>query len=409
GGATGGAGGTGAGPVTDPEAVQPAFFGMSAGSPSDPSAWPTVPIGALGHPGLLAWGAVEPARDQFVWDYYDAQIDKAVAHHVPAYVTFGWTPKWALADTSSCTGNLCTAPPDNLQDWTFFVSEIVNRYRGKVAVWEIWNEANGPSFYTGTQAQLVALAAAAYPIVHHVDPKAIVAAPSTSGSLQSVETWLAGYLAAGGAAYADACTAHGYPAQQTPLPFPETESSNGAILTRLRGVRQVCDQNGLMGKPLYMSEGSWGQNEHLTDPDAQVAFLARYELLQAGARDELSLAGSYWYAWGHGTGAQYGSIANQDGSATPAGAAYGQVFRWVVGKRLAPCAAAADGTTITCALTDAADAGYRGLVVWTTAASGTFTVTAPYTKRRTLDGATHALAKGPLAIGPAPFLLEGHE
>jgi hypothetical protein len=380
---------------------------MCSGPPEDPGAFPPIGTGAVGHPGRLAWGATETARGQYDFTYYDAQVDKAASHHQPMYVTFGATPRWAVADTSTCEGNECTDPPQDITDWTDFVKTIVTRYRGKVQYWEIWNEANGHGFWTGTQAELVALAKAAYPIIHAIDPAAIVVAPTASGPMQSATAWLDGYFAAGGAAYADACGAHGYPTQVSPLPFPETEGSNGAILTRLRAFRATCDAHGLAGKPLLMSEGSWGENMYLTDSAEQVAFLARYVLLQAGARAELNLAASYWYAYGYGGPTAFGNIANMDGSPTPAGVAYGEVYGWLAEKALAACVAAADGG-YSCVLTDPADASYRGLVVWTTKSSGAFSVAAPYDHVRLLDGTSHQVSPSDFAIGPAPVLFEGH-
>src|SRR5438105_687947 len=101
------------------------FFGMTIG---DAASYPppSVPIGAIGHPTKLAWGNIEVSRGSYQWSFYDAFVSRAFNHGVPFMMTFGSTPSWALANQSSCTGPICTAPPDNIQDWIDFVTAVVN-------------------------------------------------------------------------------------------------------------------------------------------------------------------------------------------------------------------------------------------------------------------------------------------
>ena len=68
----------------------------------------------------------------------------------------------------------------------------------------------------------------------------------------------------------------------------------GSVISRATQMRAVFDQNGLAGKPMYQTEGSWGNNS-VTDPDTQVAWLARFYLLQAGLRSTLNLQMNAWF------------------------------------------------------------------------------------------------------------------
>lgn len=401
------------------------FFGTSAGAPDAGGQYPTVPIGAIGHPGLLPWPTIQPQDgdpNHAQWAYYDAQVDKAVAHGVPMYISFGWTPRWALAPAEQETGcvqgsNICTLPPDDIANWTSFVSLLATRYAGKVRYYEIWNEANGPGFYTGTVQQLVALAQAAYGAIKAADPSAIVVAPTASGAYAKATAWLASYFQAGGAQWADACGAHAYPTYATvPFPFPEKDDDqNGSILQRLTAFRQTCDAAGLSGKPLVMSEGSWGPNAYLMNEAERVAWLARYEILQASAAPTLGLAATYWYAWGpEGTTSDggvtgYGSVTAPDYTPAPSGIALGQIHEWLVGAAVSPCAPSTDGATYSCAVTRASDPSYRGLLLWKVATTQTSDVAidALYTQVRRLDGTTNAAAS-PFTVDMTPVLLEGH-
>ena len=64
------------------------------------------------------------------------------------------TPAWAVSDQTTCIANLCTAPPDSLQDWKAFLTALMQHYNGTVLpnirYYELWNEANTPASWTGT-------------------------------------------------------------------------------------------------------------------------------------------------------------------------------------------------------------------------------------------------------------------
>src|SRR5512136_2035304 len=112
-------------------------------------------------------------------------------------------------------------------------------------------------------------------------------------------------------------------------------------------MRAVFDQNGLAGKPMYQTEGSWGNNT-VTDPNTQVAWITRYTLLQAGLRSSLNLQLAAWFTWAP-PAFGWGTIEDASGNPTSAGAAYREVYHWLVGGTMAPCSGGADGTW-TCAL-----------------------------------------------------------
>jgi hypothetical protein len=344
-------------------------------------------------------------------------------------ITPGSTPQWAAADASSCrlkAGLMqCTSGPVNVADWTDFITAVMGHYNGvtmpHVRYYELWNEANEPDYWTGAKADMVALAAAAYPIIH-ADPHSMLLTPSVAGPVGDVAqisgtTWMAGYLDAGGARYADGGAFHGYIALTgvTPYPMPEEDSTSGcvpfkscagSIITKATMLRQVFDAHGLAGKPMFETEGSWG-NGNVTDPDTQTAWLARYYLLQAGLRSTLNLQMVAWFAWGWAPGSseQWGTIEDDARAPTPAAIAYDQVYDWLVGAEVnQPCSSTADGTW-TCALTRSA--GYQALAVWNTQGSRSYIPGAGYADYRDLAGNTVTIAAGaPVTIGAKPVLLE---
>jgi len=191
--------------------------------------------------------------------------------------------------------------------------------------------------------------------------------------------------------------------------MPEDDSAPGcncffgSIVTKGTQMREVFDQNGLAGKPMLQTEGSWG-NQSVTDPDSQVAWVARYNLLQAGLRSTMNLQLAAWFTWASPSFG-WGDIADSSLNPTAAGTAYSQVYNWVVGSRIdTPCSAASDGTW-TCNLTR--PGGYRAQAVWNTQGSPQFIPGAGYKQYRDLAGNTVPIAPGAaVTIGAKPILVE---
>jgi hypothetical protein len=284
--------------------------------------------------------------------------------------------------------------------------------------YELWNEANLDMYWTGSTAEMVNLAKAAYPIIH-ADPHSMLLTPSVTGpvgdiSRESGSTWMAAYLDAGGAQYADGGAFHGYIALKgvTPYPMPEQDSTSGcimfkacygSIITKANMLRQVFDQHGLAGKPMLDTEGSWGEG-NVTDPDTQAAWLARWYLLQSGLRSTNNLQMVIWFAWDD-TSFNWGSIEDASGEPTQAGIAFNQVYDWLVGAAInQPCASSPDGTW-TCTLTR--PRGYSALAVWNTQGAKSYTPGPAYAEYRDLAGKIVKITKGsPITIGTKPILVE---
>ena len=410
-------------PDQQDNAVPATFFATSAVGGN----YPKVMIGTLAHQEF-AWGRIEKSRGSFDFSLFDGYVAAAQQHGLVdsatntanlAITLAAGTPAWAA---SSCSpGAACTVPPDNIQDWKDFVTALVQHYNGKalphIKYYELWNEFNVSLWWTGTDSDLVALAQAAYPIIHQ-DPYSMLLTPSVAGRAAITPSAggdagaMAAYLQAGGFQYADGGAFHGYPAPPkdiSPFPMPEDDSTAGcncfygSIVTKATQMREVFDQNGLSGKPMYQTEGSWG-NDTVTVSDTQVAWVARYNLLQAGLRSTMNLQMAAWFTWANPSFG-WGNIADSSLNPTAAGIAYSQVYNWVVGAAIdSPCASAADGTW-TCNLTR--PGGYKAVAVWNTQGAAQFTPAAGYKQYRDLAGTTVPITPGAaVSIGAKPILVE---
>jgi PKD repeat protein len=405
--------------VTPPPPISAAFFGMTIGdtAPYPPT---TVPLGAIGHPSLLAWDTIEgKGRGEYDFSFYDTFVNWATTNGVPFMMTFAWTPNWASVNCPADA--ICTVAPDDMTDWQNFVQAVVNHYNGSaeptIKYYELWNEANSTTFWTGTDQQLAQMAQIAYPIIHQGSPNSLLLAPSVTGPLTSATEWMESYLQTafppGGPAYqyADGASFHGYLGLtgETPFPFPEESDADGYtnIVMRATTFRTIFDQNGLANKPMFDSEGSWGEN-NITGVNEQAEWLARWYLLQAGTG---VVDSAYWFCWGFSNPGfpddqQWGFISEDDQETpTAAGIAYGQVYNWLVGAVISTCTDS--GNVWTCPLTR--PGGYQGLAIWYYSASevGTesYTPAAQFIQYRDLAGNITSVT-GPITIGPAPVILE---
>jgi hypothetical protein len=420
------------------EGIPASFFAMNVSEAED---YPSLPFGTLGHPAALAWSRGEPSKGNFRWTMFDGFVEAARSHGlvdsngvVNMVLTLGMTPGWAVSEQVHCSNNYgirqCAAPPDNIEDWKDFVTALVDHYNGKTAphvkYYELWNEVTG-NYWKASPEELVKLAAVAYPIIHR-DPYAMVLTPSSVGEATSIDShatgWIAAYLRAGGSKYADGGTFHGYLGTRLVVPFPMPEQDQtpgcgvvryaictGSIVTQVRTFRKVFDQNGLAGKPMFNTEGSWGPDT-ITDPDLQAAWLARYFLLQAGLFTEDNLQFVSWFSWGRPRGERkpWGQLEVEDGTADEAGFAYEQVRSWILHAQTSPCEA--KGAIWTCSLKLAG--GAEGLVVWDASQScgngscGTslYTPDRRFAFLRTLSGEKEKIDPAGVRVGAKPILLE---
>ena len=393
--------------------IQPSFFGMGAVDSAD---MPKVSYGILSHPPL-AWTAIEgtmrgvydfTSTDQFV--NAAPQDSNGVAQ---VDIVFGWTPGWAVASHTHClTQNsgdiICTVPPDNIDDWTNFITQVAGHYNGiqapQVAYYEIWNEANTPSFWTSSVTELIAMAKIAYPILKQ-NTYSQVLTPSVAW-YPGGTTFMGKYLAGGGSKLADGVSFHGYPSKtgkgiKLPVQLPESPTStNAAIQTMVGDYRTVANANGMSSKPLMTTEGGWGV-DGVSDPDMQAAWFTQYVILQAGVAATDNLVFQTWYTWGH---ASSGTIETPQGQPTEAGLAYDVVAKWLVGTTPSPCKNS--GNIWSCAVG-------KNLIVWDasqTCSKGVCT-TSLYTPPNgfveyiDLTGTEHAVS-GTIALGVKPILME---
>jgi hypothetical protein len=421
-------------PGSPPSSPVPAtLFGMHIHDPVSTS-WPNVPIGALGKGTQTFWIYVEPNAPvsgvhSYDWSRLDSYVQFARAHSIDYVASNGYIPKWAAADLTTCTytpvsqptGNACTGMVDasHIADWQAFCQALVKHYtsvgvqtgctisnfqcHGVLPYYELWNEPDVLTEYSGGVAGMVQLTQILHDAVRLYDPNAKILSPSNSGydvvDANGLPTFMDAYWSSGGTKDVDIISLHAYP----PGNNDSAETLNKSLFTQ---VQALLKKYGLSSKPLWDTEGSWGNAgiQMGFNDTLKAAFVARDYLLH-WSNGILRLN---WYGWDF---SDYGTLykAGQTQTYTPAAQAYQQTYNWMVGATMTgPCTyntSDAYNAVYTCTLTR--PDGYQAQVVWNTQGSANYTVPSPFTQYRDLAGTTLPVPSArTVTIGQQPILLE---
>jgi hypothetical protein len=379
------------------------FFGMDL---IHPKIWPAATIGSVGKGAGSAWRYVEPYRGVLKWHAPDEYVEAAEAHGIDAMYTFDSVPQWASSrpDEKCDAGNIgCAAPVADIRDWEHFVTAVVTRFKGRIKIYELWNEPTTQGEWTGTYEEMVQMAKSAYEIIKSVDPNALVLTPAPSahgyqkfGHTSAIQPdWMREYLKAGGDKYADGGSWHAYPWPNV-CDNDTIDCAGVPLMKQIDTMREVFDHSGLAGKPIYVTEGGYRTSQQLSDPNQQAAYVARWYVLLASK----GIVRSYWHAWDDN---KWGTMWDPDRGVLQTGMAYEETYNWLVGATLTgPCKIATGGIW-TCGLTR--PNGYQGLIAWTTSGTRPYTPAQQYLQYRDLAGGTTPV-HGTVTLGEKPILFE---
>lgn len=130
----------------------------------------------------VTWMEIEPEKGKFNWDALDYYVDKCVEAGIRPVVCFYGTPRWAsnTPDDERYVVHVWAYnayAAKDINDWTNFIEKMVNRYKGRVSTWEVWNEPHlrGYSCYWhDTPENFVKLLKAAYQTIKRIQPESTI-------------------------------------------------------------------------------------------------------------------------------------------------------------------------------------------------------------------------------------------
>jgi len=297
------------------------------------------------------WRYIERTRkNAWEWQEADRIVDAVNKAGLGMVVRLDNQPEWARGDRLFPR----SGPPDRVQDWEDFAGAVAERYRGKIAAYEIWNEPNLAREWGDARpspAAYVELLKAGYTAIKKKDPNALVLSAGMSPTTEVSERampdvqFIEELYAAGAKQYWDMLGAHaaGFKAEPEADPAvvaqdPDLTNNDPSAtdLKRLYAFRHIEDlraimvKNGDEAKQIGLMELGWTADPrpespyawHSVSEDQKAAYLVRaVEYARAnwspwvGMMTVLYIAGPTWtpadeqYHW---------SITNPDGSPRPA-------------------------------------------------------------------------------------------
>ncbi|MFN8125118.1 MAG: hypothetical protein U0R64_01210 [Candidatus Nanopelagicales bacterium] len=125
------------------------------------------------------WGQVEAVKGFYNWVPFDNIIKGQKSYGATRLLySFCGTPEWAgekVKDPDAeVLGPGTTAAPRRMSDFANYVRAVVQRYKGVIGTYEVWNEPSSPQFFQGTPAQMAEMTKIVRDVVHQEDPDAIV-------------------------------------------------------------------------------------------------------------------------------------------------------------------------------------------------------------------------------------------
>jgi hypothetical protein len=392
---------TTAAPATAATALPPPVSSLMFGQHFR-NAWPTTAGSVRLWDTGVTWREVQPAKGVWDWSRLDAQVAQALAKRAQPVLVLGQTPAWASSRPTQVAyvGKGAAAYPKLLSDWGTYVKTVAKRYKGRVKVYETWNEPNLPGFFSGTAAQMKTLHITAAKLIKSVDPAATVLSPGMPirrpGSLEWMRAFFASMTAVEKARYVDVVNLHLYP---NPGVSPEAAMAILPTAKRYLALAKVPAT-----KPIWNTEmnyglgiGGPGSKPRLVASSVAPGYVARTMVLSAANR----IGRVYWYAW-DSRGLFGLDMLKADSTPTAAGIAWTQTYKWLVGARVLGCTKDKLGT-YTCTVSYGRS---KGKVMWNPGRSLGMRAPVYTTGMAFLNGVSiKAKAGARVPVGPNPVLV----
>ena len=244
----------------------------------------------------VTWRDINPVRGVWKFDRLDELVALAEAHGVTDLcLVLGMTPQWAASDPHAphfapWIGEGSNSLPKDVEWFDEYVIHTVNRYRGRIKYYQIWNEPQLADFmypYTDV-SKLGRMTKKAYQLIKSIDPSALVVSapvllrPSSGGIKRGIKYL---YTLKKTGWPVDVLTAHIY---------PEKNNSPKRFMTLGRKWKMALRLLRAPKLPLWITEMNYNLH-HGTILDRSIEPYIRITNSHA---DKLGIARIYWYAYG---------------------------------------------------------------------------------------------------------------
>lgn len=133
----------------------------------------------------VRWGDLELSPGDLNWGMLDGIMSAAQEHQIRVMLSVVTAPAWTRLDMGNTHG-----PPDDLNQFAEFLSQLIDRYPGQISAIEVWNEQNLEREWQAAgglnAADYVEMLAMAYQTIKAKDPSIVV----ISGALSPTGGWV---------------------------------------------------------------------------------------------------------------------------------------------------------------------------------------------------------------------------
>lgn len=249
----------------------------------------------------LAWNDINPAPGTWNWSTLAYRIDQVKRSGNGVLYVMGLTPQWAAADPSAGDprwGLGTASPPADMGTWSAYVNQVVDNFGGSIDAYELWNEANLRTFWSGTPEQLAEMTKIAHDIIQAKDPSALVLAPSITTRLtSSSENFLR--------AFVPALVAQGLPVEGWSIhSYPDGDSDPGERVRDVRYYQSVMTDllaaaPSALKLPLWDTEVNYGVKGPANIPGRAFSEVDGARLMRSTFADSqaLGIDATFWYMY----------------------------------------------------------------------------------------------------------------
>jgi len=205
----------------------------------------------------FAWQDIEPNQDEWHFENGDRILDEADRRGLHVIARLSDSPDWSHPSLPSSdeTDLFIDAPPDNLDDWANYCGRVAERYAGRMAGYQIWNEPNLTREWGGEPPDAsgyVDLLQVCSEAIRAVDPEAIIISAGLSPTgdnnvrARRDDIFLQEMYDAGFADYVDVVGVHA-PGYAPPSYGPDDAEADGrgrwATFRRVEDLRKIMIRN----------------------------------------------------------------------------------------------------------------------------------------------------------------------
>ncbi|MCD6362088.1 MAG: hypothetical protein J7M38_14620 [Armatimonadetes bacterium] len=190
------------------------------------------------------WSRVQPTEDDWAFQG-ETGVDRCIAAGMNVLGVFFATPPWAVDTTvGSPSGNYRAGPPREMSEYLEYVRRVMERYRGRIRCWEVWNEPDASNFWKGTARDYVELLRETCSVAKATDPDCVII--GGGGLHPSQREWIEAAAEAGMLDWCDWLSYHAYFSADSPT---------DEVLDTVRYFEDLLARHGKADIPLVCTEG----------------------------------------------------------------------------------------------------------------------------------------------------------